>query len=96
MEIDNKLLTKLEKLSKLNIDESKRDEIMSDLTNIVNFIENLNELNLEDENSLYQSTKDTSRLRDDISSQNKTIVDEILKNSPKQEDRSFVVAKIIE
>ena len=96
MEIDNKLLTKLEKLSKLNIDESKRDEIMSDLTNIVNFIENLNELNLEKENSLYQSTTDTSKLREDVSKKNIEIVDEILRNSPKRENRSFVVAKIIE
>ena len=96
MKIDNELLTKLEKLSKLNIDDDKREDIMNDLTNIVDFVENLNELNLEEEDSLYQSTKETSKLRTDTPSQNLKIVDEILKNSPLRDGRSFIVPKIIE
>jgi len=96
MKIDDRLLTKLEKLSKLQIDKRNRDEIMGDLTNIVNFIENLNELNLENENSLYQSTKDNSKLRIDTSTENPKIISEILKNAPQRDNSSFVVAKIIE
>ena len=96
MKIDDKLLTKLEKLSKLQIDKKNRNEIMGDLTNIVNFIENLNELNLENENSLYQSTKDNSKLRIDTPSENPEIINEILKNAPQRDNNSFVVAKIIE
>ena len=81
MEIDNKLLTKLEKLSKLNIDSDNRDEIMGDLTNIVNFIENLNELDLKNEDELYQSTKGLTKLREDSPSKDSEIVDIVLKNA---------------
>jgi len=96
MKIDNKLLLKLERLSKLNIDNNNRDEIMNDLTNIVNFIENLNELDLKNEDKLYQSTKELTKLREDNSFKNEEIIDIILKNAPKIDETSFVVPKIIE
>ena len=96
MKIDNELLLKLEKLSKLNIDSSSRDEIMNDLTNIVNFIENLNELDLENEDKLYQSTKELTKLRVDDSCKNEEIIEIVLKNAPKIDETSFVVPKIIE
>lgn len=46
MQIDEKLLSKLEKLSALQIEEEKRSEVICELSEIVNFVEKLNELDL--------------------------------------------------
>ncbi|ENL6330822.1 Asp-tRNA(Asn)/Glu-tRNA(Gln) amidotransferase GatCAB subunit C, partial [Campylobacter coli] len=43
MQIDEKLLSKLEKLSALQIEEEKRSEVICELSEIVNFVEKLNE-----------------------------------------------------
>ena len=47
MQIDNTVLEKLEKLSHLRIDDSKKEEVMQQLTGILTYIENLNELDTE-------------------------------------------------
>ncbi|CAA6812475.1 MAG: Unknown protein, partial [uncultured Campylobacterales bacterium] len=40
--IDDKLLARLEKLSNLKIEDSKREEFKNQLEEIVGFVENLN------------------------------------------------------
>ena len=47
MQIDNTVLAKLEKLSHLHIDDSKKEEVMKQLTGILTYIENLNELDTD-------------------------------------------------
>ena len=47
MYIDDKMLEKLEKLSALKIPDDKREEFKEQLSKIVDFVEVLNELNLD-------------------------------------------------
>ncbi len=96
MKIDNDLLKKLEKLSSLEIDDSKRDGMITQLTVIVEFIENLNELNLDDEEATFTTVKGGTPLREDVPNVNPQIIKTILNNAPKSENSSFVVPKIIE
>jgi aspartyl-tRNA(Asn)/glutamyl-tRNA(Gln) amidotransferase subunit C len=96
MKIDNDLLKKLEKLSSLEIDSDKRDSMVNQLSEIVEFIENLNELNLDKEEATFTTVKGGTPMREDIPSVNPKIIKTILKNAPKSENGSFVVPKIIE
>lgn len=57
MQIDEKLLSKLEKLSALQIEEEKRSEVICELSEIVNFVEKLNELDLSSSRSYNQHRK---------------------------------------
>ena len=94
MQIDERLLAKLEKLSSLQITE-KRNEIIQELSEIVNFVEKLNELDLNSEEVTINTIKGGTFLRmDEV--QNSQVVDHVLTCAPKKQDHFFIVPKIIE
>ncbi len=95
MQIDENLLSKLEKLSTLKIDEAKRKELIDQLSEIVNFVEKLNELDLSSLEAMISTTPGGTPFRKDAV-QSSAVIDEVLKNAPKCEGRFFAVPKIIE
>jgi len=96
MQIDNKLLTRLEKLSMIKIDDEKREGIIKDLSEFLNFAENLNELDTSNIDDKFAMDENPTITRDDIPNCDTTINDDILKNAPQSEDHFFIVPKIIE
>ena len=96
MKIDNDLLKKLETLSSLEIEENKREGTIKQLSEIVEFVENLNELNLDNEEATFTTVTGGTPMREDIPSVNPNIIKTILANAPKSESNCFVVPKIIE
>ncbi|MBP9565709.1 MAG: Asp-tRNA(Asn)/Glu-tRNA(Gln) amidotransferase subunit GatC [Sulfurospirillum sp.] len=96
MIIDNALLTKLEKLSSLKISDEKRESVINQLSEIVSFVENLNELNLQSEEATFTTLTGGTPLREDVPHVNHDIISTLLKNAPQSENGFFVVPKIIE
>ena len=96
MQIDDAPLTKLEKLSYLEIDENKRKEVISQLSEIVSFVENLSELDTTELDPTFSMTDKGTRLRDDTPTSSAEISSSILSNAPHSEDNFFIVPKIIE
>jgi len=97
MKIDDTLLNKLEKLSHLEIESEKRVGIERELSEILNFIENLSELDTDKYPSKFMMLDDVkSHLREDVKNLDETVGTSIVANSPKSEDNFFVVSKIIE
>lgn len=96
MKIDDTLLTQLEKLSFLKISDDKRQEVISQLSEIVGFVDNLSELNTENASATFAMSDTSTTLRDDIPTCDTSINDAILKNAPQSEDHFFIVPKIIE
>ncbi|MBZ7963482.1 Asp-tRNA(Asn)/Glu-tRNA(Gln) amidotransferase subunit GatC [Campylobacter sp. 2457A] len=95
MQINEELLTKLEKLSALKIAEDKRSKLVQELEEIVNFVEKLNELDLSSSEITVSTIKGGTPLRlDQI--ENKDIIKDVLDHSPKKDENFFVVPKIIE
>ena len=92
MQIDDKLLEKLEKLSALKVPEDKKEAIKGQISEILNFVENLNAVDLSAEIP-HKSAK--TPMRDDTPRQSE-VVESVLQNAPKAEDRFFIVPKIIE
>ena len=96
MQVDDALLTKLEKLSYLKIDETKRQEIIEQLSEIVGFVDNLSELDTQNVDANFAMSDVATPLREDIIESNPSIPEAILKNAPKSADDFFIVPKIIE
>ncbi len=96
MQIDDALLQKLEKLSSLQIQEHKREDTIAEIGQIVDFVENLNELDLENEEASFSTISGGTPFREDIPSTNPKVIKTILENAPKREGGFFVVPKIIE
>ncbi len=96
MKIDDKLLTKLEKLSSLEILSEKREETIKEIGKIVDFVENLNELDLDDKEASFLTIGGGTPFREDIPASDPEIIKTILENAPKCKGGFFVVPKIIE
>jgi len=96
MKIDLDLLKKLEKLSNLRVDDSKQEEIVSQLSEIVEYVENLSELDTSNIDSYFSTIDGGTPLRGDVANCNTEISESILSNAPMHEDNFFVVPAIIE
>ena len=96
MKINNELLEKLEKLSALKVDESKKDEIISQLSDILTYIDNLNELDTSNLDSYFSTLTGGTPLREDVVVSSEEISKAILNNAPQAEDDFFIVPAIIE
>ena len=96
MHIDDTVLAKLEKLSHLRIDESKKEEVKEQLSGILNYIENLNELNTDSLSASFSTLDGGTPLREDRIRENNDIAENILKNAPQGADDFFIVPAIIE
>ena len=96
MQIDDAVLAKLEKLSHLRIDESKKEEVKEQLSGILNYIENLNELNTDALSASFSTLDGGTPLRADTPKEANDIAKNILSHAPQATDDFFIVPAIIE
>ena len=95
MTIDLKTIKHISKLSRISVDDTKANKLAGDLNSIFDFIEKLNELNTDNVEPLTSVAETTLKLRaDEVKSKN--IRDQILKNSPEENEDFFVVPRVIE
>lgn len=90
--IDDDILSKLEKLSYIKIDPNNKENIKHQINEILNFVENLNQLNIKDD---INTNLNVLKLRDDTVI-NSNVGKQILESAPNTEDNFFIVPKIIE
>ena len=96
MQVDDALLSRLEKLSYLKVSDDKREEIIEQLSEIVGFVDNLSELDTENVDAKFAMSDTATPLREDTPNCDPQIHEEILKHAPKSADDFFIVPKIIE
>ncbi len=96
MQVDDALLSKLEKLSFLKVSPDKREEIIGQLSEIVSFVDNLSELNTDGVDDNFAMSNKGTFTREDSPSCDTNVNDAILKNAPLSGDNFFIVPKIIE
>ena len=95
MSIDLKTIKHISKLSRISVDEQKAKKLAGDLNSIFEFIEKLNELKTDNVQPLTSVAETTLQLRtDEVKS--KDIREQIIKNSPQDNEDYFVVPKVIE
>ena len=95
MSIDLKTIKHISKLSRISVDEKRAEKLADDMNSIFEFIEKLNELKTDDVKPLTSIAETTLKFRsDEIKSKN--IRDQIINNSPEDNEDYFVVPKVIE
>ncbi len=95
MTINLKTIKHISKLSRISVDDEKANKLAGDLNSIFDFIEKLNELNTDNVEPLTSVAETTLKLRaDEVKSEN--IRDQILKNSPEENEDFFVVPRVVE
>jgi aspartyl-tRNA(Asn)/glutamyl-tRNA(Gln) amidotransferase subunit C len=95
MKIDRELLDKIAHLSRLEFDEKDADKMMQDMTNIVNWVEKLNEVDTTGVEPLTTMSHEVNALREDEVKAHLPH-NEALKNAPKKDEAYFRVPKVIE
>ena len=95
MKIDKNTTLKIAKLSRIKIDESEIDELSSQLSSIVDWVEQLNEVNTDNVEPLSNVSMAKLPLRKDIENL-KDNSEEVLSNAPDKLEKYFVVPKVVE
>jgi len=93
MKIDEKLVTRLETLSMVEIED--KTKMAKELEEIVGFVDMLNELDTENIDASFSVLGNSTPLREDEAVK-KDIIKDVLTHAPKAKDGYFIVPQIIE
>ena len=95
MAITKDTVKKISKLSRISTNSKFEEEMIKDLNLIIKFVDQLNELNIDNVEPLSSVVNEKATLRDDeVKKMN--VKDDILKNSPEDNENYYVVPKVIE
>ena len=95
MTIDLKTIKHISKLSRISVDDEKAKKLVGDMNSIFDFIEKLKELDTDNIEPLTSVAETTLKLRvDEVKSGN--IREDVLKNSPNENEDFFVVPRVVE
>ena len=95
MKIDDKLISELARLAKLNFDEESSKDMQEDLNKIIDFVDKLSEINTENVEPLIYMSDEVNVLRKDDTIENIS-QEEALKNAPKKDSDYILVPKVID
>lgn len=95
MKIDRETLRKIAHLARLDFEEEAEAGITKDLTEILNWVEQLNEVDTEGIEPLTNMSHEVNMLREDEAGE-PLEHERGLKNAPKKDDDHFRVPKVIE
>lgn len=95
MKTDINTIRSLAHLARLEINETKEQEMLSDLNKILNWMEQLNELNTDNVEPLIHMSEEVNVMREDVA-QNTVTHEEALRNAPKKDSDYFRVPKVME
>jgi aspartyl-tRNA(Asn)/glutamyl-tRNA(Gln) amidotransferase subunit C len=95
MQIDTTLISRLEKLARLQLDDTERAKLTGDLQRILDMVDKLQELDTEGVEPLVYLSASENALREDEIARQLTQAEALL-NAPKQDGQFFRVPKVIE
>jgi len=94
MKIDNNLILKLENLCRLKLSEEERISMISNLSDMLNLVEKLNELPTDEVEPLIYINNETNVWRND-KSEILISAETALKNAPDAQENFFSVPRVI-
>ncbi|HRI60140.1 MAG TPA: Asp-tRNA(Asn)/Glu-tRNA(Gln) amidotransferase subunit GatC [Saprospiraceae bacterium] len=95
MQIDTALISRLEKLARLQLGDAERAKLTGDLQHILDMVDKLRELDTTGVAPLVYLNEAADALRDDETA-NQLSQSEVLQNAPKHDGQFFRVPKVIE
>ena len=95
MKVDKQLISRLEHLARLELSEEEKQQLQGDLTEILNMVEKLQELDTSNVEPLIYINEEVNVWRkDQVAHQVQR--EEALKNAPDSDGEFFKVAKVID
>jgi aspartyl-tRNA(Asn)/glutamyl-tRNA(Gln) amidotransferase subunit C len=95
MTIDQETVDKIAHLARLELSGDEKQEMIKDMSKILDFMAKLNEIDTSGIEPLIYMTNEVNVLREDVVKQQITH-QEALQNAPKHDDDYFLVAKVID
>ena len=93
--MDKKTVTTISYLSRLKIDNEKEEKIINDLGNIIEFVNQLNEVDTTEITPLTNPLEKTAKTRKDIVT-SKNLKKELLEVAPSANEDYFLVPRVVE
>ena len=93
--MDKKTVTTISYLSRLKIDNDKEEKIINDLGNIIEFVDQLNEVDTTEITPLTNPLEKTAKTRKDIITA-KNLKKELLEVAPSANEDYFLVPRVVE
>ena len=93
--MDKKTVTTISYLSRLKIDNDKEEKIINDLGNIIEFVDQLNEVDTTEITPLTNPLEKTAKTRKDIVT-SKNLKKELLEVAPSANEDYFLVPRVVE
>ena len=94
MEVNNKLIQDIAKLSKLKFDDSAEEKMKADLEKMLAFVDKLNEIDTEDVDPLIYMSEEVNVLREDKATE-ATSQEDALKNAPEKDSDYFKIPTVL-
>ena len=94
MEVNNKLIQDIAKLSKLKFDDSAEEKMKVDLEKMIDFVDKLNEIDTEGVDPLIYMSEEVNVLREDKVTE-ATSQEDALKNAPEKDSDYFKVPTVL-
>ncbi len=95
MTIEKETVDKIAHLARLELNEGETQDMIKDMSKILDFMAKLNEIDTTGVEPLVYMTNEVNVLREDVVKQEITH-EEALLNAPKHDGEYFLVAKVIE
>ena len=95
MKIAKNTINKLARLSRIKLDDKESEDYIKDLNHILDWVEQLNEVDTEKVEPLSNISSSILPKREDISNDANSS-DEILENAPDKLEGFFAVPKVVE
>jgi len=95
MKLDVETLKKIAHLSRLEIDEKDTEKMLKDMSNMLTFVEKLNEVNTDGVEPLTTMSHEINSLREDVAKSDLNH-EQALQNAPKRDSDYFRVPKVLE
>ena len=93
--MDKKTVTTISYLSRLKIDDEKEEKIINDLDNIIEFVDQLNDVDTSEIDPLTNPLEKTAKTRKDIVTA-KNLKKALLENAPSANEDYFLVPRVVE
>jgi aspartyl-tRNA(Asn)/glutamyl-tRNA(Gln) amidotransferase subunit C len=95
MKVDNETLKKIAHLARLDFEEKAADEMKESMSEILTWVEKLNEIDTDNVAPLIQMSEEVNELREDVVKEPLSHERGLL-NAPKKDSDYFRVPKVLE
>ena len=95
MSVDTETVKKIARLARIAIDDAEAEKMVGELNGILEWVEQLGEVDVTGVEPMTAVIANTTRLRDDIVTDG-DVRDKVLANAPAKEGSFFGVPKVIE